>query len=358
MKVFKLASVLLVVLALTAIAMPNVMADCEEGDSITITIDRGTKPSSFFHPGRFFTKSATETVYEFVIRDYDGLAIEGLTIQTSSGRTIVPIDRIKEIRFNNWIERESDDINYVENVVKADLMFNDGTEKSVVMNADMGTIEGKTKLGDFFLRDPHTLRRLVFNRCEKLPETVEEVEVEEPEVAKVVSPLDTDGDGVIDDKDKCPDTPKGVKVDEDGCPLDTDGDGVPDYIDRCPDTPKGAPVNSVGCWTIKGVLFDYDKWDIKPQYYSMMDENVRVLEMNPTLKVEIQGHTDSIASEEYNQTLSEKRAESAQAYFISKGISADRIPTRGFGELRPIATNDTPEGRAQNRRIELSVISK
>lgn len=357
MKVFKLASTLLVVLAVMAGAMPNVMADCEKGESITITIDRGTKPSSFFHPGRFFTKSATVTVYEFVIRDYDGLPVESLIIQTSSGRTTVPINRVKEIRFGNWIKRESRDIGYVENVVKADIVLTNGTEKSGLMNADLGTIEGKTELGDFFLRDPHTLRSLVFNRCEKQPETVEKV-VEKVEVAKVVSPLDTDGDGVIDDKDKCPATPKGVKVDEDGCPLDTDGDGVPDYEDRCPDTPKGAPVNSVGCWTIRGVLFDYDKWDIKPQYYGMMDENVRVLEMNPTLKVEIQGHTDSIASEQYNQTLSEKRAESAEAYFISKGISAERISTRGFGELKPIATNDTPEGRAQNRRIELKVISR
>lgn len=357
MKIFKLASALLVVLALTAGYMSNAMADCEEGESITITIDRGVKPSSFFHPGRFFTKSATVTVYEYVIRDYDGAPIEDLIIQTSSGRTTVPIDRVKEIRFGNWIKRESEDIRFVENVVKAEIVLTDGTEKSVLMNADVGTIEGKTNRGDFFLKDPHTLRNLVFNRCEEPPEVVEKV-VEKVEVAKVAAPLDSDGDGVIDDEDKCPDTPMGVKVDEDGCPLDTDGDGVPDYRDRCPDTPKGAPVNSVGCWTIKGVLFDYDKWDIKPQYYGMMDENVRVLEMNPTLNVEVQGHTDSIASEEYNQVLSEKRAESAEAYFISKGISAERISTRGFGELKPIATNDTPEGRAQNRRIELKVISK
>jgi len=171
-------------------------------------------------------------------------------------------------------------------------------------------------------------------------------------------PLDSDGDGVLDYKDKCPNTPKGVKVDAVGCPLDTDGDGVPDYLDKCPGTLKGAPVNSVGCWTLKGINFDYDKWDIKPQYHGLLDENLQMLKMNPSVKVEIQGHTDSKGSDQYNQKLSEKRAESVKNYFVAGGVAAGRISSRGYGESKPIATNETPEGRAKNRRIEIKVISK
>jgi len=353
-----LRTVLTVVSALAMVAVPTLAtAACGvDSASITITIDRGTMPQSIFHPGRIFTKPETLTVNEFVIRDYSGNPIDSFTIQTSSGRTEVPMNLIQEIRQKGWIHRRTDDIEYVENIVKADMLLTDGTEMSVIMNADFGTIEGKTELGEFFLGDPHSVRRLVFNRPEKqaaIPSVPSEIRI-----AQTALPLDSDGDGVPDDIDKCPDTPKGVKVDENGCPPDSDGDGVSDYKDDCPDTPKGAPVNSVGCWTIKGVNFDYDKWDIKPQYYGAMDENVRVLNMNSTFKIEIQGHTDSIASEEYNLTLSEKRAESAKDYFVSKEIDAERITTRGFGESKPIASNATADGRAQNRRIEIKIISR
>jgi len=81
-------------------------------------------------------------------------------------------------------------------------------------------------------------------------------------------PLDSDGDGVIDAKDKCPDTPRGVEVGADGCPFDTDMDGVPDYLDKCPKTPVGAPVDEKGCWMIRPVEFDTAKWDIKPWFFS------------------------------------------------------------------------------------------
>ncbi len=80
--------------------------------------------------------------------------------------------------------------------------------------------------------------------------------------------------------------------------------------------------------------------------------------MNPTMKIEIQGHTDSIGSNEYNQPLSEKRAESTRDYFVSKGIEEERVSMRGLGELEPIVSNDTPEGRAQNRRIEIKILSR
>jgi OOP family OmpA-OmpF porin len=177
----------------------------------------------------------------------------------------------------------------------------------------------------------------------------------------VVKLVDSDGDGVYDDKDECPDTPKGTIVNEVGCfvppkemgPTDSDGDGVYDDKDRCPGTPKGASVNAVGCWIVKGLKFDTAKWHIEINYLSMLNELVSILEKNPLLKIEIQGHTDSRGSLALNQTLSENRAGSVMEFLVWKGIAKERLTAKGFGESKPAATNDTPEGREQNRRVEL-----
>jgi len=170
-------------------------------------------------------------------------------------------------------------------------------------------------------------------------------------------PKDTDGDGVPDYKDKCPGTPAGVAVDAMGCPKDADGDGVPDYKDKCPKTPKGAKVNTAGCWILKGVWFDTDKADIKPGMEATIIEAVQVLKQNPGLKVQIQGHTDNIGNASYNQKLSEKRAESVRQFFLKNGIAADRLSATGYGLTQPVATNDTEEGRAQNRRVQIKPIN-
>ena len=329
MKARKLVPAIL--LTVTLLAVSTLGASAEEG-SITITISRKTMPQSLLHPGRFFTKAETLTVHDYVIRDYLGRPIESFAIQTASGLTKIPVDTVKEIHFNNWLKRRTEDVYLSEFVVQADMLMTDGSEMNVLMNPDFGTIEGKTELGEFFLKDPHTIRRLVFNRIEEL--------VEPPEV---IEP---------------PEAPEVVEIEEVAPPPDSDGDGVPDYRDKCPDTPMGAPVNGSGCWTVKGIRFDYNKWDIRPEYNGVLDENVRVLQKNPAMTIEVQGHTDEIASEEYNQVLSEKRAVSTKAYFILRGISADRISTRGFGESRPIASNDTPEARALNRRIEIKIKSR
>jgi outer membrane protein OmpA-like peptidoglycan-associated protein len=346
MKGIRIAFALLVTLTLVAVFTPNATA---EGESITITIDRNVMPQTIFHPGRSRTEPATVTVYDYVIRDYSGKPTKVFTLQTASGRTRVPLESVREITLDNWISRRTDDIPDVEHVVHVDMLLKDGTRIDSLMNADFGTIEGTVDNGEFFLEDPHTVRHIVFNESMEAPPVV---------VTPVEGPLDSDGDGVPDSLDKCPNTPAGVAVDENGCPPDSDADGVADYMDECPDTPREAPVNSVGCWTLKGINFDYNKWDIKPQYDGLLAQHIRVLEMNPAFKIEIQGHTDSIASEEYNQMLSEKRAESTKDYFVSHGIDAARISTRGFGELRPIAPNDTPEGRAENRRIEVKILSR
>lgn len=165
-------------------------------------------------------------------------------------------------------------------------------------------------------------------------------------------PLDSDNDGIPDDLDKCPDTPKDVKVDRSGCPLDSDGDGVYDYLDECPNTPNGATVNEKGCWAFGGrVFFEFNKWELRPEAYPLMAEAIRILEENPEMRVEIQGHTDDRGPESYNQMLSEKRALAVRDYLIKNNIDSDRLKAKGFGESKPLFSNDTEEGRQKNRRV-------
>ena len=132
---------------------------------------------------------------------------------------------------------------------------------------------------------------------------------------------------------------------------DADGDGVLDSKDKCPNTPKGAIVDKDGCWAFHGVLFDYDKASIKAGFENVFDNAIKVLKLNPGLTVEIQGHTDSRGSDAYNQTLSENRALSVKQLLVNNGIAASRLTTKGFGESNPVASNDTDTGRAHNRRV-------
>jgi OOP family OmpA-OmpF porin len=176
-------------------------------------------------------------------------------------------------------------------------------------------------------------------------------------VKPVAKPMDSDGDGVTDDLDRCPNTPRGVKVDAHGCPIDSDGDGVPDYLDKCPNTPKGATVDARGCWTYAAVvMYDFNSAEIKSEAFPMLDEAVLILKKNPEMKVEIDGHTDNIGSAAYNMNLSERRAKSIMKYFVDKGVAAERLTTKGFGFTKPAASNDTKQGRAKNRRVELTPV--
>jgi OOP family OmpA-OmpF porin len=134
---------------------------------------------------------------------------------------------------------------------------------------------------------------------------------------------------------------------------DSDGDGVYDDEDQCPGTPAGARVNSVGCWVLENVLFDFDKSVIKPEAYPLLNEVVTILKKNPDMTVELQGHTDNIGTAEYNMGLSLRRANAVADYLESKGISADRLTTKGFGFSKPVALNGTAFGRSLNRRVEL-----
>jgi len=137
-----------------------------------------------------------------------------------------------------------------------------------------------------------------------------------------------------------------------GLPVpDSDGDGVPDSRDKCPNTPKAAKVNADGCWELSGVYFDSDQAVIKDT--RVLDEALAILKTNPGLTAQVQGHADSTAAADYNQKLSEARARAVRDYFIKQGIAPERILATGFGETQPAASNDTLEGRALNRRVEL-----
>lgn len=189
------------------------------------------------------------------------------------------------------------------------------------------------------------------------------------EIAPAVRPADSDGDGVTDDIDKCPGTPSGATVDENGCPRDSDGDGVPDYLDKCPNTPAGTKVDANGCpppatatmtthgsYYFGNIYFDFNKTAIRPNSRSVLQNVVEYMEKNPEVKMEIQGHADIIGPQGYNLKLSQTRADSVRKYLVSKGIAADRLTTKGFGITRPVAPNKTKTGRAKNRRIEFMPI--
>ena len=188
----------------------------------------------------------------------------------------------------------------------------------------------------------------LMDKCPKTPRGVQ--------VNNKGCPLDSDGDGVYDYQDNCPDTQTGVPVDQKGCPRDSDGDGVYDYQDKCPGTPVGASVNHLGCWVIKDLMFETNKADIKPQFLKKLKEVLVVIRQNPGLKLEIQGHTDNVGAKEFNQKLSEQRAQATMNYFIKNGVRSNRLTVRGYGFARPAASNKTPSGRAINRRVELHPI--
>jgi len=178
-------------------------------------------------------------------------------------------------------------------------------------------------------------------------------------------PLDSDRDGVLDYLDRCPGTPGGVKVDGSGCPLDSDGDGVPDYVDRCPGTPQGAKVDEKGCPLILKeavsielkIQFDTNSAEIKPVYDELIRRVANFMREYPNTKAVIEGHTDDRGAAAYNQDLSRRRAESVKSYLVEKyAVSPARLTAVGYGESKPVAGNDTKEGREKNRRV-VAVIS-
>jgi OOP family OmpA-OmpF porin len=178
---------------------------------------------------------------------------------------------------------------------------------------------------------------------------------------------DRDGDGVPDDRDRCPDTPGPAELD--GCP-DRDGDGIPDVEDKCPDQP-GPAVND-GCPPAPGPLveietnrlslkddinFDTAKDTLKPNSVHIVNEVALILASHPELKrVRIEGHTDSVGSHAYNLDLSRRRARTVVRALVRRGIAASRLESEGYAYDRPVASNATALGRAKNRRVEFVIV--
>lgn len=200
--------------------------------------------------------------------------------------------------------------------------------------------------------------------------------------------LDQDGDGVVDSEDWCANSAAGAKVGPNGCATgevevvcdaglpepkprvvptavsggakDTDGDGVEDADDKCPGTPKGSAVDDNGCVSIekvvlRGVNFATGSATLLPAAHGTLRTVAAAMKVNKKLEVEVGGHTDSVGDEAKNQRLSERRAESVKAFLVKEGVEADRLSTKGYGESQPADSNDTAEGRANNRRVAFKV---
>ena len=175
---------------------------------------------------------------------------------------------------------------------------------------------------------------------------------------------DSDRDGVPDMKDVCPNTPHGALVDSRGCPMDSDGDGVFDGIDRCANTPRGTQVDARGCpkklfeegkktLILEGVNFELESAKLTQDSHETLDRVAESLQDNRDIRVEVGGYTSSDGEEDYNQSLSQARAETVRDYLVSKGVKRSRLEAKGYGESHPVADNGTAEGRTKNRRVEL-----
>lgn len=175
---------------------------------------------------------------------------------------------------------------------------------------------------------------------------------------------DTDKDGINDEDDKCPNEPGVARYQ--GCPVpDRDKDGINDEEDKCPDVPgvaaqQGCPEISAEVaktvnYAAKNIYFATASTKLLSKSFEPLNELVKVLQDNTSLKLKIDGHTDNVGADDYNLKLSDGRAASVKKYLVGKGISADRLESEGYGETMPIADNKTAAGRSQNRRVEMKV---
>ena len=168
---------------------------------------------------------------------------------------------------------------------------------------------------------------------------------------------------MIDDDDECPNTVRGAEVDDKGCELDDDGDGVVNRLDECPGTAAGVQVDIKGCEIkavirLEGVNFETNSDRLLPGATAILNDAAATLRKNPSIKVEVAGHTDSDGTAEYNEGLSSRRAQTVRDYLANNGVDADRMTVRGYGESQPIADNGTAAGKAQNRRVVLRITER
>jgi outer membrane protein OmpA-like peptidoglycan-associated protein len=175
---------------------------------------------------------------------------------------------------------------------------------------------------------------------------------------------DTDHDGINDEDDKCPD--KAGVARYQGCPVpDTDKDGINDEEDRCPS--ETGPASNQGCPEIKeevlkkvnyaaqNIYFATGKATLLSKSFKGLDEVAKVLKDDTRLKLAVDGHTDNVGADDFNQKLSENRAASVKAYLVKKGVDPSRITSAGYGETHPVSDNKTAAGKQQNRRVELKL---
>lgn len=208
----------------------------------------------------------------------------------------------------------------------------------------------------------------VFDGLDNCPDTPAGTKVD-----AVGCAVDSDNDGVLNEVDQCPNTPAGTEVNEQGCPVehDTDNDGIPDPRDRCPNTAPGQNVDAVGCpilfaveqstgrrqpLVLRGVNFRTGSSALTEDSYSILDQVAASLVAHPEVRIEISGHTDNTGTRAINTRLSRERALAVKAYLARKQVDPGRMEVVGYGPDRPIATNTTVDGRAQNRRVELRQI--
>jgi outer membrane protein OmpA-like peptidoglycan-associated protein len=158
---------------------------------------------------------------------------------------------------------------------------------------------------------------------------------------------DEDGDGVFDRRDRCPDTPANTPVEHHGCPL-------PQYpASEKPAEPAQAEVITLS--DAGDVLFAFNQSDLTPAAQSQLDSVMGKLQDADVVSIKVVGHTDSIGSDAYNQGLSQRRANSVADYLLSQGVAPGKVSSEGRGESQPVADNETEEGRAKNRRVELHI---
>jgi outer membrane protein OmpA-like peptidoglycan-associated protein len=224
-------------------------------------------------------------------------------------------------------------------------------------------------------------------------------------------PRDSDGDAIPDGLDRCSDTPKGATVDALGCPGDEDGDGVLDGLDRCPRTPTGTSINATGCpstqgaapqpaprrapppsapqpegaaaagaaaagaaaappgnrptraaakgrltpGVIPGVAFATGSARLLPQSYVPLDSIAEILKADTTLRIEVGAHTDNSGAPSDSEHLTNLQAEAVRTYLVTRGANFQQVQARGYGSAFPLTTDNTPRGRAANRRVEIKL---
>ena len=178
---------------------------------------------------------------------------------------------------------------------------------------------------------------------------------------------DNDMDGLANKLDKCPEIPGAIQ--NNGCPWpDADKDGVLDKDDKCPN--QVGPIENKGCpypklsqragqiidTYAKTILFDLGKADLKQSSYDLLNSVVTIMKIHKEEKFHIAGHTDNTFTKEFNQALSQKRADTVKNYLISQDINPSRLTATGYGEDKPVSSNDTREGRKENRRVEIILV--